>query len=100
MTLTEFEDYVSFRTKVFNLINDFHQVVKNNYNKMLNAYLPPEINDSNELAYRLWKNCAHIKDYNYLRGYVVLDNDTIICVTSNSYIQQFDGCKESEIAIG
>jgi hypothetical protein len=49
-------------------------------------------------------NCKKIHD-NYekivkvcgLRGYVVLDDNTIMCVSSSSYIWQFDGCLESEI---
>lgn len=32
------------------------------------------------------------------RGYVVLDDDTIVCVNSSDYIWQFDGCKEEEVA--
>ena len=88
-----------FVNKVMGLIKDFQEEVKKNYVEDLKAYRLPNITASNELAYRLWKNCEHIKEFDSLRGYVVLDDETIICVNSSSYIAQFDGCKRSDIGL-
>ena len=95
MNAQELKECINFRQKVIDLINGFHEEVKKTFNGI--NYCLPKITDENEVAYRLWENVGNIKDFNSRRGYVVLQDNTIICVSSSSYIAQFDGCKESEI---
>lgn len=59
----------------------------------------PEITSENELAIRLFNNMLNIKAFKGLLGYVLLQDDTIICIDSSQWIAQFDGCKESEIEV-
>lgn len=40
-----------------------------------------------------------IVDVNARWGIVILDDDTIRCISSSSYISQYDGCKYWEISV-
>lgn len=86
---------LQFREKVVELVKEFQVFAKSKLGDESHVYL--DIPHQLELQYRLWTNISNIKEYNAALGYVVLNDDTIICVNSSSYIQQYDGCKWYEV---
>lgn len=65
----------------------------------------PDVQPDDEIGYsaywaqrtlrEVWDD---IVDADENRGYVVVKDGTIRCITSSSYIAQFDGCQESEVS--
>ncbi len=54
---------------------------------------------SKEAQIRLREAYPHIVYANAGMGYVILDDDTIRCISSSQYVAQFDGCKYWEITV-
>lgn len=78
--------------KVLKIVKDFQSSIKKIKDDL---YLLP---NSDEIAYRLWYNIGRIKAYRGLLGYVVFEDNTILCVNSSSWVSQFDGCDEREVS--
>ena len=96
--INKFEDLELLHT-ITRILNEYHKNPQE-YITLTNRNINGEPYTMTYPAARIAKNYERIVKVQGLRGYCVLDDNTILCINSSSFISQYDGCKEEELETG